>query len=431
MMTRSIFRELFAGFTVSVTSLSFGVAFGIQSGRGAFAGMIAAAVIPLLSSLFGGTRVKASGPTAPVTLVTALVVAQAYDRFGVHTALAEQYITLTFLCTALILFLAGVLRLGRFVGMVPQVVVLGFMNGIALLIWRDQVVKMVMNPGFMRGVLVNVGIVVLTLVLVGVLLWGCERFVWLRRMKSVLPPMLVVIVVVTLMALFLGESVVRVSMDYAPHGIGELLASVGEYVPSAELLRWEVFVAVLPLALQLAMITYLDCLLTSLVMDRLSGEVSKRNQELAAQGASNVVSAFLGGIPGAQATVRSVMLYHEGSRMRLGGVFDGVFTLVWIFLLIDVLAFVPLGVFFAKLMKAAFDIFDLDFFVAYLRERWWRDRIVSLQLLVVVVTSLLTLLVDLNVAVFVGTGLFLVLRRFVGLKDIEAGRFVDNVEHEG
>src|SRR5688572_22639170 len=132
--------DMTAGLTVSFAAISLGAAFGVMSGRGAFAGMIGAAVIPIIASTFGGVRIQASGPTAPMTAVSALTVAFAYENFP-DTALAEQFVTLVFILNALSLIVLGLAGVGRFIRLVPNVVILGFMNGIAVLIWADQLAK--------------------------------------------------------------------------------------------------------------------------------------------------------------------------------------------------------------------------------------------------------------------------------------------------
>ncbi len=90
MFIRRLIPDITAGLTVSFAAISLGAAFGVMSGRGAFAGMISAAVIPIVTSIFGGTRIQASGPTAPMTAISALTIAFAYDQFPVKD-LAEQY----------------------------------------------------------------------------------------------------------------------------------------------------------------------------------------------------------------------------------------------------------------------------------------------------------------------------------------------------
>src|SRR5690606_15879776 len=138
--------DLTAGLTVSFAAISLGAAFGVMSGRGAFAGMIGAAVIPIIASAFGGTRIQASGPTAPMTAVSALTVAYAYDSFG-DRMLAEQFISLVFLLNAELLITVGLLGAGKLIQLVPNVVILGFMNGIAVLIWADQLKKVLAIGG--------------------------------------------------------------------------------------------------------------------------------------------------------------------------------------------------------------------------------------------------------------------------------------------
>lgn len=128
-MKKTFISDLLAGLTVSFAALSLGAAFGIMSGRGAFAGMLGAAIIPIITSLFGGTRLQASGPTAPMTAVTALLVANAYDSFGGDKHLADEFITLVLLLAGVFIILSGIFKLGKYIQLVPQVVVLGFMNG--------------------------------------------------------------------------------------------------------------------------------------------------------------------------------------------------------------------------------------------------------------------------------------------------------------
>ena len=117
MNKRIIITDLLAGLTVSFAALALGAAFGIMSGRGAFAGMIAAAVIPIITGLFGGTRLSVSGPTGPMTAVSSLVVAFAYESFQ-DKILAEQFITLVFIMLGVFLILASILRLGKYISYV-------------------------------------------------------------------------------------------------------------------------------------------------------------------------------------------------------------------------------------------------------------------------------------------------------------------------
>ena len=140
----ALFRNLVVGLAVSFVALSLGAAFGILSGRGAFAGMISAGVIALITSLLGGTRVQCSGPTAPMSVVAATVIAVAFDQLASELpgVAPDHFINAVFLLAGALMLLMAALRRGRFISLVPNVVISGFMNGIALLIWIGQTEKL-------------------------------------------------------------------------------------------------------------------------------------------------------------------------------------------------------------------------------------------------------------------------------------------------
>jgi SulP family sulfate permease len=149
MNTKDILQNVLAGLTVSFVAISLGAAFGIASGRpdGAFVGILSAGVIALITAIFGGTRIQCSGPTAPMTAVTATIVLAAtagplaaeLAEMGVDS---QHFINQVFILTGALLILMAIFRLGRFITVVPKVVISGFMNGIALLIWIGEVSKL-------------------------------------------------------------------------------------------------------------------------------------------------------------------------------------------------------------------------------------------------------------------------------------------------
>ncbi len=116
-----LFHNVTAGLTVSFVAISLGAAFGILSERGAFAGIISAGIIALVTALFGGTRIQCSGPTAPMTAVTAVLIGFAHDEFvqrapGVDP---DQFVNMVLVLTGVLLIISGALRLGRFIRIVP------------------------------------------------------------------------------------------------------------------------------------------------------------------------------------------------------------------------------------------------------------------------------------------------------------------------
>lgn len=421
---QSFVPDMLAGLTVSFAALSLGAAFGVMSGRGAFAGMIGAAVIPIVTSLLGGTRIQASGPTAPMTAVFALVIASAYERFSGDRSLAEQFVTLVLLLNGLFLVLAGLLRLGRFIQWVPQVVVLGFMNGIALLIWVDQVGRLLASGGrapLEGGIALNSLIAFATLASIYALPWLFRKAGVPVSVRRFLPAIFITIVGFTFITTLEAVPVEHVSLGSGTGTIRDYGQMLLAFLPTdPRIFQMDILLSAAPFALQLALLAYLDSLLTSLVIDRMAGEQSLPNKELLAQGIANGASGLLQGIPGAQATIRSVLLIKEGARSRLAGVLVGVYALLGFLIFSKAIVLIASSVFIGVLLKAGLDVLDRDFPIAYFKNRWYLKRERNIQLLLIVYATLVTVLVDLNVAVLTGTVLFYLLRRAIGLNDAEA-----------
>lgn len=418
--SRSLLADLTAGLTVSFAAISLGAAFGVMSGRGAFAGMIGAAVIPIITSIFGGTRLQASGPTAPMTAVTALIVAYAYDSFP-DKVLAEQFITLIFILNAVTLVLAGVLQLGKLISLVPNVVILGFMNGIAVLIWYDQLVKVFAlngKPTMEGGALLNLGLALATFGMIYLIVMLVKRASVRPQFKALISGVLFSIIIMTAITAVLKLGVEHVQLGSTLSSIQEFGTMIRNYWP-ADIFSMKFILLALPFSLQLTLLAYLDSLLTALVIDRMTHEKSNLNKELMAQGLANGVSGVLQGIPGAQATIRSVLLIKEGAQTRLAGILLGVFALMSILLFKDYLALVPAAVFIGVLFKAGLDVFDKDFPRFYFANNWFKDPARNIQLGFIAFTTVVTVLIDLNIAVLSGTALFYIGRYLWKIKDVE------------
>ena len=413
--------DITAGLTVSFAAISLGAAFGAMSGRGAFAGMIGAAVIPIIASTFGGTRLQASGPTAPMTAVSALTVAFAYDSFPDKT-LAEQFITLVFILNAICLVIAGVVRLGKLISYVPNVVILGFMNGIAVLIWKDQIVKVLAlngKPIMEGGIGVNILLALITFGMIYGIVWGLKKLNIRKQIRSLISGVLWSIIIMTGICLILGWPLERIQLGNTIGSLGEFGAMLANYFPD-EILQVTYLKMALPFALQLTLLAYLDSLLTALIIDRMTKEKSNLNKELVAQGLANGMAGFFQGIPGAQATIRSVLLIKEGAQTRLAGILIGVFALLSIILFKDYLALVPAAVFVGVLLKAGLDVFDKDFPTHYLQRQWFNSPARNIQLIFILYTTIITVVVDLNIAVVTGTIFFYISKYFWKVQDVES-----------
>lgn len=399
-------QNIIAGLTVSFVAISLGAAFGILSTRGAFAGILSAGLIALVTALLGGTRIQCSGPTAPMTAVTIAVVVEAQTRFresanpGVSV---DHFLNIVIYLAGAILVLMALLRLGKFITMVPKVVISGFMNGIALLIWLDQIRKLfglgeTQSIGGSIGL--NVGIAGITLVLLFILPGVLKKHV--PQLAHYLPATLIALIVMTGVVAICGLDIERVTLNAS-------LTSWTDFTNLVEA-QWprdwssEMLLAALPFAFQLAFLCYLDTLLTSLVVDKLvqtkfqSNETTAQDKELFAQGVANASVAVFGGIPGAQATIRSVLILNEGATLRIAGVAVGIFVFVEMILFQGLISTIPQAVFSGILFKVGYDVFDWEPVIKAFSKTATHKPTAS-DWFFIGGTTIVTLIVDLNTAV--------------------------------
>ncbi len=440
-----IIPNIMAGLTVSFVALSLGAAFGILSGRGAFAGMLSAALIAFVTSAFGGTRIQCSGPTGPMTAVTAVLVATAFDQSALLGTNADHFINLGILLGGVFMIVFGILRLGKYVTLIPNVVISGFMNGIAIIIWLDQIKRIFGLAGktAIAGPLwQNIALMLAACGLVFGANFVIKKI--FPRIAGLLSGTLVTLILLTVIAAIFFPLVERVALASSLKSFGDVATLLSTQFPT----EWspKIFFAVLPFALQLAILGYLDSLMTALVIDKMTKEKTRNNKELIAQGLSNSIVAFVGGIPGAQATIRSVLIVRENATMRLAGIMVGVFALVEMIVFQDIVSMIPQAVFAGILLKVGYDVFDwlpLRLYAKELRQmstklfnnffsRHDDEKIfvTNRELLMILGTTAVTVFFDLNMAVGVFTAIFYlhnkVLFRQIPMRDLKS-----QIETEG
>ena len=433
-------RNLVAGLAVSFVAISLGAAFGILSERGAFAGILSAGIIALITAVFGGTRIQTSGPTAPMTAVMVLIMAYAasmkqYEGKGLLEAIPGanpvQFVNLVLILCGLILVIAAICRLGRFIQIVPKVVISGFMSGIAILIWADQTKKLFGIGGQERlsgALAINIAVALSAFAIAFAVPMITPRFN--SRWRAFVPPgTLIAIIAVTIVVQLMSLDIQMVQTEKIENSIGAWVAVVQENVPT----DWSAHLVwlAIPFAFQLAMLCYLDTLLTSLVVDKKMTEKfgrkerTKQNQELTAQGVANAAVACLGGIPGAQATIRSVLILNEGATWRIAGVAVGIFALVEMLIFQDYISAIPVAVFTGILFKVGYDVFDWQPCVIYVKQLLGKRDPLGLfnvghrEMFFIAGTAAVTLLKDLNTAVIVFTALFYLVRFKLTVPDLD------------
>lgn len=423
-------KNILAALTVSFVALSLGAAFGILSGRGAFAGMLSAALIAIITSLFGGTRIQCSGPTGPMTAVTAVLVLFAFNQNGLESLAISpsHFVNFAIILGGLFMILFGIFRLGKFINFIPNVVISGFMSGIAIIIWIDQFKKLfgVNGTKSLEGDLwQNVLLALATTILVFVLPSFFKKI--MPKIASYISAVFVTIILMTVLSHFLNLNVELVKLTESVKSFSDFINLFKANIPTS--ITWDVVKLAWPFALQLAVLGYLDTLMTSLVIDKMTKEKTKSNKELIAQGFANSFMGVLGGIPGAQATIRSVLLVKEKATMRLAGVLVGVFALIEMVLFQDKINLIPQAVFSGILIKVGYDVFDWLPIRLYFKELFSKTThifykffsrhddeaifVTNIELLIILGTALLTVFWDLNYAIFIFTVLFYIYNKLL------------------
>lgn len=401
----TLYQNVMAALVVSFVALSLGASFGLMSGRGALSGMIAAGVIAFVTSLIGGTRIQCSGPTAPMSAVAVAVLAAEHLHGGFGELSVNQVFNFTVILSGVILILVALFRLGNLIRWIPHSVISGFMSGIAVLIWIGQIKQLFyVNQQwiFDQTVLLNVLIALLTLLIIVLLPRQKNRV--LKRIMHFFPPTLIAIVACTFLVYVTQLPIETINIDSSVLSVS-FSVWLGSQIPTS--LSWELLFFALPLAFELALLCYLDTLMTALVMDKLTKETTRRNKELVAQGIANSIATLFGGLPGAQATIRSVLILKEGATSRLAGMLVGVFVIVELFVFLDWISLIPKAVFIGILFKVGYDVFDWSVVHELNKKRKGLETPLDMKdLPLIILTVLVTVFWNLSVAAIGATVLF-------------------------
>lgn len=389
-LTGNLHGDLAGGLTAAVVALPLALAFGVSSGAGPVAGLYGAICVGLFAALFGGTPAQISGPTGPMTVVMSAIFTQYVGMFPDDPGRGLSVAFTVVILGGLFQILFGILRLGSYINLVPHSVVSGFMSGIGIIIILLQLPPL-LGMAAVGGPLESA--MQLPAAIAGTV--PAELLVGLFALAVIylqppsigrwLPAPLVALVAGTLLVVALGLGDVRV-LGEIPGGLPSLM------MPSFE---WALLPDMLKSALTLAALGAIDSLLTSLVADNITRTHHDSDRELIGQGIGNTVAGLLGGLPGAGATMRTVVNVNAGGKTPLSGIVHALVLLAIVLGAGPLAASIPHAVLAGILIKVGTDIIDWD----YLR----RVRSVPPAGAVMMTTVLLiTVFVDLITAVAVG-----------------------------
>ena len=400
--------DIFGGITAGVVALPLALAFGIQAfsgindssaaSIGALAGLVGATFLGFFASMFGGTHSQISGTTGPMTVVSATIVSGAYaaSNGSISTALISMSLAGVFCGLFQILF--GVIKIGKYVRYIPYPVLSGFMSGIGVIIILQQIYPLLglKSSGSMLDLIVNLPSAVAQGISVTALILGVATILIIALFPKItkkLPSTLVAMIVVTIVAVIWGidESL---TIGTIPSGLPmPLFAKEGIELAG---LDWGLILksAIIP-GLTLAGLGSIDTLLTSVVADNITKTKHNSNKELMGQGIGNVMASLFCGLPGAGATMRTVVNVKSGGRSQLSGMIHAMFLLAVLLGLGALVRYVPLSVLAGILITVGWGIIDFKGFKDL-------PKIPRADAVVLIVVFVVTVFVDLLTAVGIG-----------------------------
>lgn len=389
---RNLQGDILGGLTAAVVALPMALAFGIASGAGASAGLWGAILVGFFAALFGGTPSLISEPTGPMTVIVTAVIA------GLTANNPENGLAMAFtviMMGGLFQILFGVLRLGRYITMLPYNVISGFMTGIGVILIFIQIAPFLGQEapkGGVIGVIQNLPTLIINInpweTILGVITLAI-LFFYPREWKKFVPPQLVALVVGTAISLIFFSGIeIRT------------IATIGKITPGLPQLQMPTFT---PENLQLMFVNSIvlgivgsiDCLLTCLVSDSLTRTEHKSNKELIGQGIANVITGLCGGIAGSGATTATVVNIQAGGRTALSGISRALVLLIVVLWAAPLTSGIPLAVLAAIVLKVGINIIDWGFLKRVHKISWKAAGIVY-------TVVFLTVFVDLMIAVAVG-----------------------------
>ncbi len=327
--------EVLSGLTVALALIPEAVAFALIAGLSPLTGLYAAFMVGLTTSIFGGRPGMISGATGAIAVVIVALAA----RHGV------EYVFATVVLAGVFQILAGVLRLGKFIRLVPHPVMFGFVNGLAIVIFMAQLVQFKNETGnWLTGppLWTMLGLVLVTMFII----WG------LPKLTKLVPSSLAAILVVAGLVLGFGIDT---------RSVGDIASISGGFPPfhiAAVPFTWETLMIILPYAGIVAGVGLIESLLTLNLLDEITGTRGRSNKECVAQGAANILSGLFSGMGGCAMIGQSLINVSSGARARLSGIVAAVMLLVFVMFAAPLIERLPMAALVGVMFMVAIGTFE-------------------------------------------------------------------------
>ena len=389
-------NDVLSGITVALALVPEAVAFAFVAGVDPLVGLYAAFMVGLITSVFGGRPGMISGATGALAVVMVSLVARGNDMGAPGENLGLYYLFATVILMGFIQIMAGVLKLGKFVRLIPHPVMMGFVNGLAIVIFLSQLGMFKKSIGgekvWLQGMelYLMMGLVGLTMLM----MWVLPKF----KFTSKLPEALLAILTISAIAIFFNFDVATVG-SFIRDGGGEGLKGG---LPMFQLemfskvpFNWTTIKFIFPYALILAAIGLIESLMTLNLIDELTDTRGNGNKECVAQGSANIITGLFGGMGGCAMIGQSIINIKSGGRGRLSGIVAALTLLAFILFASSYIEQVPIAALVGVMFMVVVGTFAWSSFRIL-------NKVPRTDVFVIILVSALTVIFDLAIAVFAG-----------------------------
>lgn len=422
--TKTFFNDLIAGIIVGIVALPLAIAFAIASGVGPERGLFTAIVAGFCISFFGGSRVQIGGPTGAFAVIV----------FGVVQKFGYSGLVIATIMAGIMLILLGVFKMGGLVKFIPYTIITGFTAGIAVTIAAGQIGDFLglvpdfstpitffskaydKMPGDFLGKIVvyiksiqtinwySFGMATICLIVI---------FLWPKLTKKI-PGSLVVIILATVIDL-----IIKNTLGWETATIGSRYGSIPSSLPAPQIPSFniELIKELFPTAISIAVLAAIESLLSAVVADGMIGTQHDSDTELIAQGIANIASPMFGGIPATGAIARTATNIKNGGKTPVAGIIHAIVLLLIMMLLGQLAVYIPMAALSAVLVSVAWNMAGIPSVRALLKGQ-------KSDICVLVITFLITVFIDLTVAIEVGLGFaaFFFIKKMIDVSEVQSSR---------
>ncbi|MBB6402184.1 SulP family sulfate permease [Methanococcus maripaludis] len=387
----SVKNDVLSGLTVALALVPEAIAFSFILGIDPTIGLYAAFIMGIVTALIGGRPGMISGATGAVAVIFAPLVISKVQTTGMESALGYLFIAVLFMGIIQVFF--GISKVGKFVRLIPHPVMLGFVNGLAIIIFLSQIGQFYGADGN----LLPWPILSIMLVLIAITM---AISIFLPKITRAVPATLVAIITVTIISYFLNNAgyTVLTVLDFIK-SIEPLKTTLAVSVPSFSLpnapLNWDTIKTVLPYSFLAACVGLIESLMTLRLIDELTETRGRSNRECIGQGIANILNGFFGGMGGCAMIGQSMINIRGGGRGRLSGISAAILLLIFIVWGAPIIEMIPLAALVGVMFIVVIGTFEWSSFRIF-------KKIPKSDAAIIAVVSIMTVVFNLATAVFLG-----------------------------